>query len=250
MTVGNRSRTSSAGAPHDFFNVMNSLRRATLLLAVPLVLAACGQKAPTEATPAGAEVPSPAAMPTRQPATLEAAAKFAKGFETGNLMSARKVYVFFDPQCPHCAVFWNEAKKLEKDVRFIWVPVGLLSAKSTLQGATILNDRNPLLAMEEHEALLMSQKGGIVPANITAAEKVVIDRNTKLLVSFGAEGVPYLVTTTADGRPYSGNGMSAEQLVATLGWRTSNIPSTAPRAGAPEAIAPASLPPTTVGDKP
>ena len=227
---------------------MNPLRRATLLLAVPLVLAACGQNTSSSSAPAAAAAPGTPEMPARQAPTVEAAAQFAKGFETGNRMSARKVFVFFDPQCPHCAVFWNEAKKLEKEARFIWVPVGLLSAKSTLQGATILNDKNPLLAMEEHEALLTSQKGGIVPATIQDEEKAVIERNTKLMVSFGAQGVPYLVTTTADGRPFAGNGMPAEQLVATLGWRTaSSKPAVLPSAGAPEAIAPSALPPTTVG---
>ena len=217
---------------------MNPIRRATLLLAVPMILVACGQNTSTDTAPAAAQAPDPMAIPARQPATLEAAAKHAKGFETGNRMSARKVYVFFDPQCPHCAAFWAEAKKLEKDVRFIWVPVGILSAKSTLQGATILNDRNPLLAMEEHEALLMSQKGGIVPAEVQADEKAVIERNTKLLESFGAEGVPYLVTSTADGRPYSGNGMSAQQLVATLGWPATTGMRAAPSAPAAQASQP------------
>lgn len=176
---------------------------------------------------------------------MEVVAQVAKGFETGNRMSAHKVYVFFDPQCPHCGQFWQEAKKLEKDARFIWVPVGLLSPKSLLQGASILNDKNPLLAMEEHEALLMAHKGGMEPAIVQPAEKAVIEQNTQLMMSFGANGVPFLVSTTADGKTFTGNGMPAEELAATLGWRTA--PTTAPREGGPVAIAPTALPPTTVG---
>ena len=30
-------------------------------------------------------------------------------------------YVFFDPQCPHCAVLWKSARPLKSQARFVWI---------------------------------------------------------------------------------------------------------------------------------
>jgi thiol:disulfide interchange protein DsbG len=48
------------------------------------------------------------------------------------------VYVFFDAQCPHCAALWVAAKPLKSQAKFVWIPVGILNAASTSQGATLL----------------------------------------------------------------------------------------------------------------
>ena len=47
------------------------------------------------------------------PVSLAAIEAEARGFTVGSPMSARTVYVFFDPQCPHCAALWEAAKPLK-----------------------------------------------------------------------------------------------------------------------------------------
>lgn len=214
---------------------MNLLRRrALLMLALPLALAACGESATPQKTNAAAEERE-FGLPAVQAPSLEAATRSAKGFETGNKMSARVVYVFFDPQCPHCGMFWQEAKKLERDARFVWVPVSILNKKSAVQGAALMSAQDPAKLMDEHEALLLANQGGLATEDKFDPQiKAVIAKNTRLLVSFQAEGVPFLVSTTADGKPFSGNGRPAEKLAADLGWRPAALVPEAP-AGAPVA---------------
>ncbi len=216
---------------------MNNLRRAALLLAIPLALAACGERQAASSSPsASASAPGQElefGIPASMPATVGAASQLARGFETGNMMSARKVFVFFDPQCPHCAAFWEEAKKLEREARFVWVPVGILNKKSALQAATILSAQDPVRMMQDNELSIQAKQGGIVPSEtLDPAVRASVAKNTRLLASFGAEGVPFLVATGADGKPFSGNGRSADSLASVLGWRSA---AAAQPAGAPKA---------------
>ena len=54
------------------------------------------------------------------------------------MMAVRHIYVFFDPQCPHCGHLWEAAKPLANQVKMTWIPVGFIGAKSTPQGAALL----------------------------------------------------------------------------------------------------------------
>ena len=83
---------------------------------VALLLAACGKQ---EAQQAPAK---------QEPVSLDVIASEAKGFDVGTTMAAHVVYVFFDPQCPHCAELWESARPLKAQARFVWIPVGLLNA--------------------------------------------------------------------------------------------------------------------------
>lgn len=203
-----------------------------LLLALPLVLAACGQSttgttstsgsATTEASSAKiAKIKaSMAEIPAVQAPSLAAAGKYAAGFDTGNLSSARQVYVFFDPQCPHCGMFWEETKKLAKEARFTWVPVGLLNRASVNQGAAILSSKSPVETMDAHEQTLRIKGGGMDAAVADPEYKALLERNTRLLASFGAVGVPFIIGANAQtGAVYSeSRGMPADKLASSLGW--------------------------------
>ncbi len=124
----------------------------------------------------------------------DALAAEARGFTVGALMSAQPVYVLFDPQCPHCARLWEASEPLLGKVKFIWVPVAILNAKSAPQGAALLTAPNPKDAMAEHETLLLSNQGGI-SASAQVPDDVLnsIKRNTVLFSRLGAESVPFIV---------------------------------------------------------
>ena len=130
--------------------------------------------------------------------SVQTVAAQAKGFTVGALMSANTVYVFFDPQCPHCGHLWQASTPLHKKVKFVWIPVAWINASSLSQGAALLTSANPLALMTEHEASLLAGSGGIsassgVPSDIEQAIKA----NTKLLNGFGAESVPFIVVKNA-----------------------------------------------------
>jgi thiol:disulfide interchange protein DsbG len=112
-------------------------------------------------------------------------------------MAARTVYVFFDPQCPHCAVLWQSAKPLKSQAKFVWIPVGLIGQTSIAQGATILGAKDPIVAMEENESSVLAKRGGISAGGDIDALKPAIEKNTALLTRFGFESVPTIVALNA-----------------------------------------------------
>jgi thiol:disulfide interchange protein DsbG len=198
---------------------MNILARA-LVLALPLALAACDQTASSTAVSNSVKASAPAEIPASQEPSLAAARQFASGFETGNAQSSRQVFVFFDPQCPHCGMFWDETKKLEAEAHFVWVPVSVLNKTSLSQGAAILASPSPVAAMTEHEKKLLAGTGGMTAGEADPKYKAVIERNTRLLASFGAVGVPYVLSVnTQTGKLFAeSRGMPAEKLASQLGW--------------------------------
>lgn len=157
------------------------------LLAAALVVSGCKD------TP-GTDTPVKAGS---TPVSTAVIAAEAKGFTVGQAMSARTVYVFFDAQCPHCTALWQAAKPLRSQAKFVWIPVGLLNASSTSQGATLLAAKDPVAAMDEHEASMQAKGGGISAGSDIAAQKETVAKNTALLTRLGFASIPTIVGTHA-----------------------------------------------------
>jgi len=166
--------------------------------------------------PAGS---GPAKNSAAQPVSVEAIAAEAKGFTVGSEMAVRRVFVFFDPQCPHCAALWQAAKPLKSQARFIWIPVGLLNPTSSTQGAALLASADPVAAMDQHEASLTAKQGGIVASGDVEAQKALVAANTALFNRYGFGGVPAVVAKHAvTGELVVKEGsMPTAMLAATLG---------------------------------
>ena len=158
------------------------------------------------------------------PVSIAAIAAEATGFTVGSPMSARTVYVFFDAQCPHCGELWRTAKPLKAQAKFIWIPVGILNAASTSQGATLLASKDPVALMDEHEASILSKGSGISSASDIAAQKDAVAKNTQLLNRFGFASIPTIVGTHAEtGALVTHEGsMSTAALAALLGLKSSD----------------------------
>ena len=182
---------------------------ATALL---LTLGACSK---TE-TPA-----TSSATATVQPAqSYDTVASQGKGFTVGAMMSANTVYVLFDPQCPHCGHLWQASVPLQKKVKFVWIPVAIMNAQSTTQGAALLAAGNPVEAMNAHEASILAGAGGMsasssVPDDIAQTLK----NNTQLFNSLGVESVPFIVAKNQrTGQVVTRNGaLTTPALVEFLG---------------------------------
>ncbi|HSH89153.1 MAG TPA: thioredoxin fold domain-containing protein [Ramlibacter sp.] len=158
------------------------------LLSAALFLSACGKQTPEPAAPAKAAA---------EPVSIAAIQSGATGFTVGSPMSVRTVYVFFDPQCPHCAALWNSAKPLKSQAKFVWIPVGIMSKASTTQGATLLAAKDPVALMDEHEASLLAKKGGISAATGVDAQEAQVAKNTALMNRFGFASIPTVVAVHA-----------------------------------------------------
>jgi thiol:disulfide interchange protein DsbG len=157
-----------------------------------LFLAACGKESPEKAT-AGAAAAKPAAT-TVSTAAIDAE---AKGFTVGSTMSVRTVYVFFDPQCPHCAALWKSARPLKSQAKFVWIPVRLMGDASESQGAAILAAKDPVAAMDEHEASMAAKGGGISAMGKVDEQRAMVKKNTELFNRFGFSSIPSIVATNA-----------------------------------------------------
>ena len=153
------------------------------------------------------------------PVSIAAIAAEATGFTAGSAMSARTVYVFFDAQCPHCSDLWRNAKPLKSQAKFVWIPVGLLNAASTAQGATLLASKNAVALMDEHEASMLAKRGGISGGSDIDAQKEQVAKNTQLLNRFGFASIPTIVGTHAEtGALVTKEGaLSTAALAALLG---------------------------------
>ncbi|WP_140627826.1 thioredoxin fold domain-containing protein [Methylibium rhizosphaerae] len=155
-----------------------------------LALSACKDK-PAESPAAATAQPAAAPQPP-----YEAAAK-GHGFTIGQMMAANAVYVFFDPTCPHCAQLWMNSKPLLGKLRMVWIPISLRPSTAA-QGATILSASDPMAAMEENEASVLQNKGGITASQSLSDEvKAKVKANTELWASLGADSVPYIVFKNA-----------------------------------------------------
>jgi thiol:disulfide interchange protein DsbG len=163
------------------------LRVVCVAAGLALSLAACKDASNTTAA---ADAKS---SETTTPVSVAAIAAQAQGFTVGSPMSARTIYVFFDPQCPHCAALWQAAKPLKSQAKFVWIPVSLLNEASKAQGAALLAAQDPVATMDEHEASMRTQQGGISAMGALDAQRALVARNTELFNRLGFGSVPTLV---------------------------------------------------------
>lgn len=187
-----------------------------VLMAATLLLSGCKDApAPDVAAKAGTTAVSTAMV-----------AAEARGFSVGSTMSARTVYVFFDTQCPHCNALWVAAKPLKSQAKFVWIPVGILNASSTAQGATLLAAKDPVAAMDEHEASMEARRGGISAGSDIAAQKEMVAKNTALLTRLGFGSIPTIIGTHAQsGALVTQEGsMPTAALAALLGLQVPSTP--------------------------
>jgi thiol:disulfide interchange protein DsbG len=185
---------------------LNRLFILSISLAV-LLLGGCSKQDTSAADTSG-----------KREVTVQAVAAEAKGFTVGAMMSANTVYVFFDPQCPHCGHLWQASTPLLKKVKFVWIPVAWINASSLPQGAALLAAANPADLMTEHESSLLGGKGGIAASSsVSSAVEQSIKANTKLLNSLGAESVPFVVVKNAvTGQTISRSGALATSVLAEM----------------------------------
>lgn len=182
---------------------------ALLALSTALLLSACKDG------PGTAPAQAPAATETST-AAIEAE---GRGFAVGAPMSTRTVYVFFDPQCPHCAALWKAAKPLKSQAKFVWIPVALLNKTSEAQGATLLAAKDPIATMDEHEASISAKGGGISAMGAGDAERAAVVKNTALMNRYGFAAVPSIVAKHAQTGALvtREGGMPTAELAALLG---------------------------------
>ncbi|HUW99168.1 MAG TPA: thioredoxin fold domain-containing protein [Acidiferrobacter sp.] len=127
---------------------------------------------------------------------LQTAASISEG--TG----AKQLYIFFDPNCPYCHDLYQALQPLigPDQLKIAWIPVGILALSSFGKAAHLLEDNDPMAALDRAERAFRHKSGELTPARATPAITRGLTNNVRLLAAAGADGVPFLVYKDQTGR--------------------------------------------------
>ncbi len=92
-------------------------------------------------------------------------ARNLRSFHTGP-RHAPRLTVFFDPNCPFCARFWQSLWPRHREYRIRWIPVAYVRPDSARVAASILLANAPQAALVQNEEHFdySNHRGGVMPA--------------------------------------------------------------------------------------
>lgn len=109
----------------------------------------------------------------------------------GKADAARIVYLFSDPNCPYCNVFWQQARPWVESgkVQLRHIMVGIIREDSPGKSAALLASKDPQQALRAHESAGKGstlQALGTIPAQVQAK----LDANLALMEELGLSATP------------------------------------------------------------
>ena len=137
----------------------------------------------------------------------------------GDKNAPRVVYLFSDPNCPYCTMFWEQARPWVKagKVQLRHIMVGIIREDSPGKSAALLASKDPAKALDEHEkagkkSTLKALK--TIPADVQAK----LDDNMRLMDELELSATPAIFYLDAKGELQQQQGApSPEKLAAILG---------------------------------
>ncbi|WP_018234183.1 thiol:disulfide interchange protein DsbG [Thioalkalivibrio thiocyanodenitrificans] len=126
------------------------------------------------------------------------------------------VYVFMEPNCGFCHLFWRAAKHyIAEGAQMRHVPVAFLREDSLGKSAAILEAEDPESVTIAHQRAF--SKGGIAPADTPKVSSIqAINENNNLMREFGSTGTPTIVFRDASGAIQVIKGMPSLDQVAMI----------------------------------
>ncbi len=124
------------------------------------------------------------------------------------------VYVFTDPNCPYCAMFWEKTQPYitRGGVQVRHIMVGMLRPDSLSKAATILAADDPGAMLAQHERTM--KQGGIeADKNIPDEILEQVRDNTRFMQSNGINATPAVVFRDANGKVQQIQGVPSPQLM-------------------------------------
>lgn len=155
------------------------------------------------------------------PMAKEVWAKMEKSswIQDGDTNAPRTVYLFSDPNCPYCNMFWEQARPWVKagKVQLRHIMVGIIRQDSPGKSAALLASPDPQKALQEHEA---AGKGSKLQAldKIPAALEAKLEANMKLMDELELSATPAIFYLDDKGGLQQQQGApSPDKLVKILG---------------------------------
>lgn len=111
---------------------------------------------------------------------------------------ALQIYVYADPNCIYCNLFWTDLRPYVNsgEVGVHWVMVGFLKASSAGRAAAILNARNraAALALDETKFDKQREEGGIPPLlPVPKGVQAVLKAHYGQMEDAGGRGTPTII---------------------------------------------------------
>ncbi|WP_341938744.1 thiol:disulfide interchange protein DsbG [Marinimicrobium sp. C2-29] len=125
------------------------------------------------------------------------------------------VYAFMDPNCPYCAMFWEQAQPyLERGgVQLRHIMVGMLRPDSLPKAATILAADDPAEALAQHQRTV--KDGGVTPEQDLPEEVLgQVEENTQFMRTNGIQATPAVLFKDSEGRLQTVQGVPSEQVMS------------------------------------
>ena len=137
----------------------------------------------------------------------------------GKADAPRVVYLFSDPNCPYCNMFWEQARPWVDagKVQLRHIMVGIIREDSPGKSAALLAAKNPQQALHDHEkagkASTLKALGSI-PADVQAQ----LDANMQLMSELDVAATPAIFYLDEQGNLQQQQGApSPEKLAKILG---------------------------------
>lgn len=139
----------------------------------------------------------------------------------GKASAPRIVYLFSDPNCPYCNMFWEQARPWVDSgkVQLRHIMVGIIREDSPAKSAALLGAKNPEQALHKHEKA--GKASTLKPLDKIPAEvQAKLDGNQALMEELGLAATPAIFYQDKDGQLQQQQGApSPEMLGAILGPR-------------------------------
>jgi hypothetical protein len=140
------------------------------------------------------------------------------GVTTHNLQNIKPLFIFFDPNCPHCAKLWNlkvQGKPFH-EVPARWIPVTYLSKDSLGKGAAILRSNNKSALTENFTNFnIQLHQGSIASIEETRAENLALGKAKTVWMKLGG-GTPLFVFRDKQGTPRKLIGLHSDEILKQL----------------------------------
>src|SRR5471030_2145217 len=137
----------------------------------------------------------------------------------GSKDAPRVVYLFSDPNCPYCNMFWEQARPWVESgkVQLRHIMVGIIREDSAAKAAALFTAKDPQLALHDHEK---AGKGSSLKplATIPADVQAKLDANMKLMEDLELSATPSIFYLDENGDLQQQQGApSPDKLVKILG---------------------------------
>lgn len=120
----------------------------------------------------------------------------------GNADAEKELWVFFDPNCPHCHTIWQTTRSFidSGELKVNWLPIAFLSNTSAGKVAKFWQADDQVAVFNESEAQF--NQGGSTPlrsSEITRETREMLETNLNYLSDFGSNGTPTVVYKNKSG---------------------------------------------------